>query len=266
MAPKPTGSLVVLVGLERVPCKVYPAVLEAPRVSFTTICSEHGAKVETVQRCATSQKVIPKDATEGDTLSKGYELGKGRFLSLSEAELAEVQPEPDPEIEVKAILELADIDPIAYCGTPRFLGPDVGTGPVIDMAAARAFESLVQALREASDGEGAVAVGRWATRGADKLVAIGSRSGRLMMIELRRAGELRDIAEIEVIAGAKPGALEKLEPILRRLRVETLDLSAFPDERYDATVKLLQAKAEKAAARGPHRDAGPKMRPKRASK
>ena len=268
MAPRSTGNAVILLGLERVPVRVFPAVIDPPRVSFATLCKAHGSKVEQLHRCPVDEKVIDKES-KADSLVKGYEMGKGNFLVLTDEELLEVQPESDPEIVIEGIIEVELIDPIFWGGKPQYLGADVGTGPVVDLRAQRAFASFVEALQEASEGESTVAIGRWSVRGTDKLVGIRPKDRRLVVQELRRAGEVRDIGELEAAVVADPKTLDVLDPIVKRLRLDAFDPAAYPDEKYSETVKLLQAKAEKAAKRpGPHRAErdGPKVRPKRASK
>lgn len=244
--------MVIKVGLESVPCRVYPAVSDPPRVSFTSICRQHGAKLETLQRCSAGQEVVEKEA-KAEKLQRAYEVGKGRFLPLTDAEIEELTPEPDPEIQVEAVVDVADLDPLLWSGKAQYLGA-ASELPVRDVAAERAYSTLVRALIEASEGgETAVAIGRWSTRGTDKLVAIRpmfvaeDRAYRLVVHELRRPGELRDAVEI---APGDPSDLPRLEAmakVLRRLQLDKLDLEAFPDEKYGATVALLQAKAEAAA-------------------
>jgi DNA end-binding protein Ku len=257
MAPKRTGSAVIVLGLERVPVAVYPATSESPRISFTSICQEHGSKVEQLQRCTVDQHVFEKGAKgeKPEGLTKAYELRKGPFLSLSEEEIEEVQPQPAPEIVIAAALELEDVKPLLWTGQAQYLGVDAGAGPVVDVAAERSFSQFLDALVEASAGDGLVAVGRWSTRGADKLVGIYRKDDRLVLQGLRRAGEVRDITELEVVEQGDWGGLAKMTAILQRLKVE--ELGSYPDERYDATVKLLQAKAAKIAE-------APRKVPKRA--
>jgi DNA end-binding protein Ku len=245
---KCTGTVQIRFGPETIPCRVYAAVTEPPRLSFSTLCRKHGVKVETVVRCPIDRSLVEKDAKEA-ALTKGYEIGKGKFLTLSDEDLAEVQPEPDPVIVMEAVVELAEVDPIFFRGTASFLGPDVGDGPVKDVRGERIFAGFVQALREASDGETMMAIGRWHTRGCDKLVAIRPFQGRLVVQELRRAGDIRDVNEIETACVPDPVLLDRSEPVLRRLRIESFDPSAYPDDRYDATVKLLTQKAAEAATK-----------------
>jgi DNA end-binding protein Ku len=260
MAPKCTGTAIIVLGLERVPVRLYPATSESPRVSFTTICRKHGAKVETLQRCLVDQELFEKPEKQGakpEGLATAYQLGKTSFLALTDEELEEIQPKPDPEIVIAAKAELEELDPLLFTGSFSFLGPDAGSGPVLDVGAQRAYAKLVEGLAEASSGESAIAVGRYATRGTDKLVGIYRKDRRLVMAGLRRAGEIRDITELEPADEAPWNDLANVTAVLSRLHVDKLDTGRFPDDRYNAAVMLLEKKAAQLAE-------APRKVPKRA--
>ncbi|MBN1442856.1 MAG: hypothetical protein JXA90_09105 [Planctomycetes bacterium] len=236
--PRRTGSATILLGLTRVPVAIYPGVKDPPRISFTTLCARHAAKANQCFICSKDSEVLPRE-----NLAKGYELGKDRFLVVDDQELKDL--EPDPEIRIDAAFPLIDCDPRIWTGQVQYLAPDIGPGPVTDIAAARDFARLSGQLEE----RGLVAVGRWSTRGADRLVGLYSAGGRIVLLGMRRAGdEVRDVQEIAAAGAAEPGG--EIGAILKRLTVSHLDTGAYPDERYNMTVALLQAKAE-AAAREP---------------
>ena len=235
-----------------------------PRIPFTTLCAKHLVKTETVVRCPkplTRAKVgaeaepghlIEKDEKEG-RLVRGYALGKDRYLSLSEADLAEVEPEPEPQITVEAVLELAGIDPVHFAGGVQILAADVGSGPVVDALAARSYAALVEALVEESQGEGLVAIGRWPRAGHDKLVGIVAKDRRLLALDLRRAGEVRDLSDIPAAEAADPALIDRLGPVLKRLKVDHFAANDYPDIRYDLTLDLLQEKAREREKAPPKR-------------
>jgi len=250
---KRTGSASILLGLTRVPVAVFPGAQDPPRISFSTLCKEHAAKPSQVYRCPVDEKILEKEEQ-----AKGYELGKNRFLIVPEDELAAL--DTDPEIRIDAAFPLIDVDPRLWTGQVQYLAADIGDGPVTDIAGARDFARFAARLEE----RGLVAVGRWASRGTDRLVGIYSRSGddgkaRLVLQGMRRAAEVRDVHEIAAAGNAEPGG--EIDTILKRLTVLHLDTGAYPDERYELTVQLLQAKAEQAAA-----EPSPKKKPKRAAR
>ncbi len=259
--PRSTGHVAILLGLERVPCVVYPATISAPRVSFTTLCAEHLTKTETVVRCpgkpkgkASTSHLIEK-ADKPTKLVSGFELGRDVYLPLTDEELAEVAPEPESEITIEAFIELAAIEPIYFTGSAQLLGADVGDGPVTDARAARSYSALVYALLEGSEGEGGLAaLGRWQKSGHDRLVAIVAQDRRLLALELRRAGEVRDVTEVPAAVMAPGEGLDVLDPLVKRLKLESYDPSQYQDARYEATVALLAKKvAERALKPTPRR-------------
>jgi DNA end-binding protein Ku len=252
MAPKATCSAVILLGTSGIPVRVYPAVMDPPRISFASLCAKHGAQLKQQYICSAKGEIVAREDQ-----AKGYELGKGRFLALTEEELLEVQPKAAPEIAILGSIELADIDPIRWSGSANYLGPDIDDGPVTDIAAVRAYAQLVAALSDASEGDGVVALGRWATRGTDKLVGIYRMGMHLILQGLRRYGEIRSLSEIAPAEPSNPG---DLEVVISKLMLDSLDSAAWPDERYEATVKLLTKKAEAAAKAAE----APRKKPKRA--
>jgi DNA end-binding protein Ku len=242
---------------------VCPGTTDSPRVSFTTLHAKCSSKLEQVPRCPKDGAIIEKDERETETV-KGYELGKGVFLPVTEKDLEEAQPPADPEIRIEETLELAAIDARRWTGQVQYLEADVGSGPVKDPAAVAAYAKLVGGLRDASEGDGVVAVGRWATRGCDRLVGIYRLDGRLVAQGLRRPEEVRDIGELAAAEPARPEELAVVTPILERLKVDDLDDRAFPDERYEATVAILTKKAAERAAELARVAAEPRKGPKRA--
>ena len=238
-APRRTGSATILLGLLRIPVGIYPGARDPPRISFATLCKRHAAKANQVYACSKDSEII----LAREDLAKGYALGRDRYLVVGDEELKEL--EPDPELRIDAAYPLIDVDPRLWTGQVQYIAADIGDGPVTDLACARDFARLSSRLEE----KGLLAVGRWASRGADRLVGLYSIEGRIVLQGMRRApDEVRDIHEIAAAGEAEPGG--ELETIFKRLTVSHLDTGAYPDQRYEMTVALLQAKAE-AAAREP---------------
>lgn len=209
-------------------------------MSFSTLCSEHGAQAKQVYRCCVDGQVLDKEQ-----LAKGYELGRGKFLRLTPDELEEISPAPDPELRVDAAYRLVDVDPRLWTGQCQYLAADVGDGPVTDLAGARDFARFANELAT----KGLLAVGRWSTRGADRLVGIYAveieGGARLVLQGMRRSGEVRDLAEIPPAGEAEPGG--EIGAVLKRLTVTHLDTGSYPDDRYRMTCELLAKKAAQAA-------------------
>jgi DNA end-binding protein Ku len=235
MAPRSTGKVSIRLGQITVPAKTYVAVDDPPSIQFTTLHRACGSKLKQQMFCARDNTVVAKDDQ-----AKGYEIGKDRYLMLEPGEFEALAPEPDPVIDVEHLVELVAIDPLHW-NTPRYLGPDVAKGPVVDTEPARLYRWLVQVLGLSAK----AAIGRYACRGRDALVAIRASGGRLVLQEVRRAGEVRDAREI-AIPDAEVGdhEIDLGLSLVERLSIATFNAGAYPDRLYEATVAALQRKID----------------------
>src|SRR4026209_741269 len=101
-----TGS--ISFGLVNVPVKVYSAV-KPQDVHFHQMEEGTGARVR-------NKRVSEKTGKEvaDEDIVKGYEFGKGKFVTITQDELDEFKPESTRTIDIDDFVELDDIDPI-YC-------------------------------------------------------------------------------------------------------------------------------------------------------
>jgi len=157
-------------GAHEVPFKLYAAAQDA-RVRFRMIDRASGRPIQ--------QKMV--DPTSGEPVEqnhRGYELAPGRFVVLTDEELAALDPDADRSLEVAAVLPASAIDPARY-DRPYWLAPD---------GQPEAYGALAEALADAER----VAVVRWAMRKRRYVGALRSERGRLGLSTLRRAGEIVD--------------------------------------------------------------------------
>jgi DNA end-binding protein Ku len=236
MAPRCTGKAVIWFGQVSIPVRLYPATRDPPKIEFRLLHKDCGSRPKQRYLCLADNTLLEEDA-----IAKGYEVGKDRYVMFTAQDLDQLQPEPDPAIEVAELVEAANIDPIHWA-RPHYLGPDVETGPVrLPEAdeAARRYAWLADVLRLA----GKVALGRWATRGRDLFVGLRAADGRLVLQELRRAEEVRPVDEIDLspVAANEP-ALQLGLRLAEERSTENFRPEIYPDERYAATVLAIAAK------------------------
>ncbi len=236
MAPRCTGKAVVWFGQVSIPVRLYPATRDPPRVEFRLLHKDCGSRPKQRYLCPADNTLLEEDA-----IVKGYEVGKDRYVVFSPEDLEAVEPKPDPAIDLAELVPATEIDPI-YWVRPQYLGPDVEDDPVrLPEAdeAARRYVWLADVLRLG----GKIALGRWATRGRDLFVGLRAADGRLVLQELRRADEIRPLAEIELpsIAANEP-ALQLGLRLAEQRSGKSFRPDAYPDERYAATVMAIAAK------------------------
>ena len=80
----------------------------AESISFSQLHKADLSRVKQVLHCAAEDKPIARDE-----LVKGYEFEKDRFITLDDAEVKSLAPDPPPIIELRFV-HLAEVDPICF--------------------------------------------------------------------------------------------------------------------------------------------------------
>jgi DNA end-binding protein Ku len=227
--PRAIWSGSISFGLVNVPVKAYVAVRDHT-IHFHQLDKKTGARVE--YRKVSSKTGRKLDA---DDIEKGYEVTKGKYVVVGEAEFEELRPRSTRTIDVTDFVELATIDPIYYENT-YWLGTE-GEG------AARAYRLLFEAMEKKQR----VAIGTVVMRNKQYLTAIRPLEGALAMSTMRFADEIVPPSEIEDIPSAR------IEPTDRELRLASQIIDSLTTEwepaRYEDTYtdelrELIEAKAK----------------------
>lgn len=170
-----------------------------------------------------------------ESVTKGYQLEDGRWITVSEEELSSANVKATRTIDVLgAVCE----DEVAaeYFDTPYFLAPEP--------QGAKAYALLREALRSA----GRVAVGQIVIRSRQRLCALVPQGDALLLDVLRYPYELRSSADLE-LPGEDVAALgvTDAELALARQLVATIetawDPSAYHDSYRDDVLALIERKA-----------------------
>ncbi len=182
----------------------------------------------------------PMDETEvsWDEIVKGYELGSGRFVTLDEAELESVAPEPSRVVEVEQFVELNDIDPV-YFDKSYYVIPQ--RGPVTE----RPYWLLHRTMEDA----GKVAIGRFVMRTREYLVAVRPTEHVLMLETLFYDDEVRDPKGLWTpsVTGSSERELRVAGQLLEAMTAEW-EPARYRDEHRQRLLDLIDGKAEKAVA------------------
>jgi DNA end-binding protein Ku len=123
---------------------------------------------------------------------KGYEVTKGRFVTVTDDELRAANVEATQTIDVLAAVCADDIPP-ELLSAPYYLQPE--------KAGRKAYLLLREALRSA----GRVALAKIVIRTRQHLAAIVPHGDLLLLEVLRYPYELRDTAELDLPAGDEAG-------------------------------------------------------------
>ncbi len=215
-------------GLVSIPVKLYSAV-SRKTVRFNQIDSASGARVKQKRVSATDGEEVPYER-----IVKGYELPSGDFVTVSEEEMAALDPLAVRTIDIAEFVDLADIDPVFY---------DSAYHLVPDEATAKPYKLLANAMEEA----GKVGICHFVMRSKQYLAAVRPKDGRLMLSTMVYADELVDASEIggfDILADIE---IDEKEQAMAEQLIATLDSEFEPDKHTDsyreAVLDLIERKA-----------------------
>ena len=219
-------------GLVSIPVGLAPATKPAARqsdISFRLLHRECLTPIKQKRWCPTHDREVA-----GAELVKGWEVAKGQFVVVEEAELEALERHDDSRtIDIERFVPLADVDPV-WMDRTYFLVP--GAAP----AQRRPYKLLLEAMEEAGVG----AIGRFVRSGRESLCLVRTRGKGLVLETMYLVEDVYSQAEIDEAMEATE--VKKPELDLARQIVEGLAAEFDPDELQSAYRRdlrtLLEAK------------------------
>jgi len=218
----------IRLALVSIPVEIYPAVKSGASISFRQIHEPSGKPI------AYEKVVAGLGAVDRDDIVKGYEISRGNYVLLDDAEIEAVKIESRRTLELVQFVDQHEID-VFYFEKPYYVVP-------ADELAEEAYVVLREALRSAKK----VALGQLSMRGREYLVSIKPCGKGLVMETLRYADEVRRaqtyFAEIPNTKPAKP--LLDLARALIDQKTAQFDAGDFKDRYVEALHKLVEKKSK----------------------
>lgn len=164
---------------------------------------------------------------------KGYEFGKGQYVTFSNEEIKELQEKASPAIEITEFVPLAEVEPI-YFEKSYYLGPEKG--------GERAYRLLSEAMR--STGRSALA--KHAARGKQYLVMLRPYASGLLMQQLKYEDELKAFDEVPLgeETELKPGELELAVQLIEQIASDDFKPDQYTDEVRKRLWEAIQSKID----------------------
>ncbi len=221
-------------GLVNIPVGL--ALATAPKarqsdVSFRTLHRECGTPIRNKRWCPTHEREVG-----ADEIVKGWEVAKGEFVIVEDADLEAIQQSDDSRsIDITRFVPLDEVDPV-YLDRTYYLAP--AQAP----AQRRPYVLLLEAMKQANMG----AVGRFILRGAEYFCLIRPKGDALALETLFLAEDVRSQAEIdEAVAGTevKKEELDLASQVMQSL-VDGFDPSELVSDYRRDLRELLEAKLE----------------------
>jgi len=226
MAARPTWKGFMKISLVNIPVRVFPATDSAATISFNQLHAECQTRIQQKRWCPTHNREVPLSE-----IAKGYEFEKGRYVIVTEDDIAKVRPESTRVIDLVQFTDAAAIDPI-YIERPYYLAPD-------GAMATEAFAVMREGMK------GKAGIGKLALYGREYLVAVEPRERGMVMYTLRHAKEVRSMENIEeldnVPSKIKPEEIKLAKQVIENFEGE-LNLAETRDQYQEELQRIIDAK------------------------
>jgi DNA end-binding protein Ku len=150
-------------------------------VSFRTLHKECGTPIKQKRWCPQHEREV-----EADELVKGWEVTKGEYVIVDDADLEAIALTRSQSIEILRFVKLEEVDPV-YFERTYYLSPAAAD------AARRPYVLLLRAMQET----GMAAVGKFVLWNKENLCLIRAQGEALALELLYFADDVRSKAEIE---------------------------------------------------------------------
>jgi DNA end-binding protein Ku len=197
-------------------------------VSFRTLHRECGTPIKQKRWCPVHEREV-----EADELVKGWEVAKGEYVVVEEADLESVALQRSQSIEILRFVSLSDVDPV-YFDRTYYLAPASAD------AARRPYVLLLRAMQET----GMAAVGKFVLWGKENLCLIRAQDDALVLELLFFAEDVRAKNEIEEAVDTvqvKDAELQLAGQVIESL-VGPWDIAEFENEYRRDLKAMLEAK------------------------
>src|SRR5438876_2024692 len=209
------------------PIALHAACSSAERIAFRQINKATGNRLR--------QQLIDDETREPvapEHKGRGYEVAKGQYLVVEDAELEAIEIESTHTIEIDRFVPRAQIDQ-RFFDTPYYVLPSEPVG-----------QEAFAVIREAIRGRGMVALGRLVLSKRERVIALEAYDKGLLGTTLRYLYEVRkaedyfcDLPELAIV----PDMLTLAEHIVDS-KVADFDPLTFRDRYEEALLAHLKAK------------------------
>jgi DNA end-binding protein Ku len=211
-------------GLVTIPVKLYSATEERD-VSFHQVHRDDGGRIKYKRVCT----IDGEEVSYGD-IAKGYDLGGGEMVVLTDDDLAGLPLTTSRTIDVLQFVPLEQVDPI-YFAKSYYLEPDrTGTKPYA-------------LLRDALEESGRVALVKVALRQRETLATLRVRDGVFVLETMLWPDEVRkpDFGFLDEDVSVRPQELAMAGSLIETLAGD-FDPSQYTDGYREALQAVIDAK------------------------
>lgn len=211
--------------LVAIPVQLVKAV-EPGRVSFRMLHDKDYSPLQRRMFCPEEEKTVSPDE-----VVRGYEIGPGKYILITDEELESLSPERSRTIEITEFIDINELDPIYY-DHPYYLVPSKG--------GEKAYRLLVEVMSRTNR----AGLARFALGEREYLVAVKSTEGALALFTLHYYEEIIPDEDIS----PKEEALEAEEKNRIKKHIKNMmaefDPGRYADRRRKKIMGILKKKAK----------------------
>jgi DNA end-binding protein Ku len=211
-------------GLVNIPVGLYPATSDKS-IHFNQFEEGTSDRIRYKKVNERTGQEVPQEQ-----IVRGFDLGGGEYVVLSDEELETAEPKKSRQIEISDFVGLADIDPV-YFRASYYLAPE-GAG------ADKAYALLRQAMAEA----GRVAIATLVMRNKEYLVAIRPDADALAMHTMYFSDEVRSPGRDLQLPDT--GDVSDRELSMAQLLIESMESDWDPERFHDTHREKVEALIE----------------------
>ena len=226
MAKRPSWSGFLKLSLVTCPIRLFSAVSHTESATFHFIHQKTHNRIHMKPYDPDLGEVERKD------LVRGYEIAKGKYVTVSDEDLAAIRLKSTKTIEIERFVDFNDIDPL-YFDSAYYVLPDGKMG----------LEAYA-VIREAMKKERQAAEGRLVLSYREHVVIIEPRGEGLVLHRMRDAREVESPAMLAKIGKVKvdPKMVDIATTIIEQKKSK-FEPATFKDPYEEALVALLKRRA-----------------------
>jgi DNA end-binding protein Ku len=219
----------ISLGLVSVPVRLFAAARES-HVSFNQIHTVCGSRIKQQLVCPRCERPV-----ERDELSKGYEVEKDTYVTVTGDELRALESASSDVMAIQQFVSLSDIDPIYYQTSYYSVAEDPGR---------RAYTLLFRSMEQLK----LAALAKVTMHGREQVVLIRPYDKGLVLHTLYYPAEVREVAEY---GSDTAGDVQQQEVALAEQFMQQLTASFDPEKYRDTyrekVLELIESKRQGAA-------------------
>jgi DNA end-binding protein Ku len=216
-------------GLVNIPVGLYPATSDKS-VHFNQFEEGTSDRIRYKKVNERTGEEVPQDR-----IVRGFDLGGGEYVILTEEELESAEPKKSRQIEISDFVPLTEIDPV-YFRSSYYLSPE-GAG------ADKAYALLRQAMVEA----GRIGIATMVMRNKEYLVAIRPEDEALALHTMYFSDEVRlPGRELPTLPGE--GDVTERELSMAQLLIDSMESEWDPERFHDTHREKVEALVEEKRA------------------